>query len=640
MKTYKFIKDYVKDNLRRLKLVYPDESEDVLKEYLMSKVKDNLTDPECTLDNNYIHKQAQTSLLNVYEYMEETKPIIAGYGVLFKNQNFVTNPHVIMLQKFKKERSAKKKEMYSHDPRSYEYLQCDIEQTGIKRLMNSYYGGSGNKYSAFYNLYTAASTTSTGQSLISTAETAVEMFMCNNVKWYNYGEFLLFTTRVLSEDYSFDLETKEITDEMLHDKLLNTFKSPTEEDSKMILRVINSISYEDKLKLYYKNNLYEFLEIPKMTKMLHKIFKKVNVFRDPNHIPDEIKDDLPKLWDYLHTYVMYDYPIYNRIYRLKFEQRMCTATIDTDSNMYTVNKWINYVLDNFLDDSNIDYMEKKFIAVNTIAYLISTLLNDYALKTYSKSANLVPEFSNVLNMKNEFYYTRMILTATKKRYIGALRLREGNEIYPEKIDQKGLDYIKSSAPPKIKEFFENLVSKYILFTDNIDVSIVLRKLDEIKTIVYNSIMNGEVEFLNSASVKEPAAYKNPFEEQGLVAAFYWNWFYPDLEITFPDTVYIVKLNLCKAKELDDFKHNYPNEYAIYEKYIENSDIKSIKKRKLNIIGIPINDTRIPEWCIPYLSIDEMVNDNISKFYPILGSMNINLITTRSNTTYYSNIISF
>ena len=63
---------------------------------------------------------------------------------------------------------------------SYEYAVCDRDQ-GIEKLVaNSFYGVGGAKTSNFYNLYTAVSTTASGQSLISTTETAIENFMSNN----------------------------------------------------------------------------------------------------------------------------------------------------------------------------------------------------------------------------------------------------------------------------------------------------------------------------------------------------------------------------------------------------------------------------------------------------------------------------
>ena len=40
-------------------------------------------------------------------------------------------------------------------------------------------------------------------------------------------------------------------------------------------------------------------------------------------------------------------------------------------------------------------------------------------------------------MKNEFLFGRLFLSPVKKRYISTMRLREGKELWPEKIDIKG-----------------------------------------------------------------------------------------------------------------------------------------------------------------------------------------------------------
>ena len=61
------------------------------------------------------------------------------------------------------------------------------------------YGGSGMPASAFYNIYTAPSTTLSGQSVISTAETTFEAFLVSNFTFVDINECYFWINTVLDE---------------------------------------------------------------------------------------------------------------------------------------------------------------------------------------------------------------------------------------------------------------------------------------------------------------------------------------------------------------------------------------------------------------------------------------------------------
>lgn len=439
MPKYSVLKEYIEENINKMKLVFPDASESELKEYIESEVKKNLQNHDALLDNNYIGKTARTTMLDILQYIHDTKPVIAGYGVLFKNNDEAINPAITMLDKFGADRSALKKEMKTFPAGSYMYNKKDRGQKRKKINMNSYYGASGNDTSVYYNRYTAAATTLTGQSLISSAETGFEMFLSNNVKWYDIDDCLLFISRTVNEKYKFKLSSRPISDEELFTKLINTFEDKSNINMGIIKQVIHNLPDNDKLKVYYKNNLMEFLKIPEIHDLLKQIVNNVEEFKDPYKVPDNIKDDLNELWSLCKVYVMHDYPVYNRVNRLRYEKRENVVTIDTDSNMVTVNRWKDYMLNEIFDNSSKAKTEsdKAFIAVNIFASILTKLVNDHVLATYCDYANILPRVAPKLNLKNEYYYTRMVLTSTKKRYVGSIRLREGKEIYPEQIDLKG-----------------------------------------------------------------------------------------------------------------------------------------------------------------------------------------------------------
>ena len=90
-------------------------------------------------------------------------------------------------------------------------------------------------------------------------------------------------------------------------------------------------------------NLFEFIKIDSIRNSLLDILYKVDTFKDPNSVPSIIKDDLDDVFDVLKAWVVFNHPTYNRINRLKNEKRKCVVTIDTDSNMLNIYKFMDYL---------------------------------------------------------------------------------------------------------------------------------------------------------------------------------------------------------------------------------------------------------------------------------------------------------
>ena len=59
-----------------------------------------------------------------------------------------------------------------------------------------------------------------------------------------------------------------------------------------------------------------------------------------------------------------------------------------------------------------------------------------------------------------------------------------------------------------------------------------------------------------------------------------------------------------------------------------------------VLGLPKNIEKIPDWCIPYINYDKIVNDNTNKMKSILESLGVQIIETDSTTKRYSNIVKF
>ena len=639
---YVFLKDWKKVNRKILHQLYPEIPKKDINDFLDEIINKNLVNEKVILDNNYIKKQINTNLLDTVNWINNTDPICAGHGVLFKNQHQVTNPLALMIQKFLTSRKKFKGQLkFIKDKTSYEYQTFDRKQLSEKISANSIYGTFGNVVSFLFNMYTAPSVTGSGQSLISTTEQAFESFLANNTLFNNINECFTFLTNVLNEEYTIDSSfLRDVTVDQVFNRLVDTFYNYQDSYTELLYSYLLTLTQDQLNKIYYKNNLYEFSMHNKIISLLVLIVRNTKEFKDPNKVPESSKEYLEELWRYYKEFVLYNHSPINRIQRLKNDKRKAVLTIDTDSNFLNLNPWVEFMFKNIIYSDYRNYgrdrEELRFIAVNTMAFIITNMMQA-VLSRYTKDANIPKDFRHFINIKNEFLMSRVVLASKKKRYFSSIRLREGDEIWPEKLDVKGHDFMKSTASIETKSKFLDIIKKQILGTKDINVVNILNDIESFENEIIQSLSNGEKKYLIPMSVKELEAYADPLKMQGIRAVVTWNYFYPDMEIELPTKVDIVKMTLTEDRTLNKLKQEFPDIYKIVDKKILNNPDKRISSKGLAVIAIPRNIEKIPDWIIPFIDYDTIAYNVLNKFYPVLESLGLDTIKT-SKKEYFSNIL--
>lgn len=643
-KNHVFLKEWKETNRNLISRMYPTLKDKNINKFLDKMIDKYIEVPTGIIDNNHVHKSIQVDLLSVIDWYRNNNLIAAGYGAFFKNQDVEINPAATMLDNFLTLRKSYKKQLKNYSNDSYEYASFDRKQLIEKLAANSYYGASGAATSNFFNLYTATSTTATGQSLISTTMTAFESFMSDNVPFIDLEDCMMYINNVLNEKYKISsgfLPNKN------HDVVLERFKSKffewKDEYEYPLFKLLINLNQDELNKLYYKTNLYEFTKIPKIRNMYHSIIRNTNEFKDPNKLPKETESEIKELWAYYKQFVFYNNFAFNRIQRLKNDTRKCVVTIDTDSNMLDFSELIRFTEDYVISIDPMlqvrDFNTNAFIAVNTFCYFITEMITENLAK-YCKDSNILDRFSPRINMKNEFLFSRMILTEKKKRYMSKVLLREGND--DNKIDIKGLDFMKSNTNDTTKAYFKILAQKEILEAEDINIANVIRGTRDFQNIIEEDLKSGGKKFLTPISVKEIGAYAEPLRNQGIRGVIAWNVIYPDLEITLPEKLDIVKVKMEREDDIEELETTHPDIYRNIIRGIFRNDNEEIRKKGISIVAIPRNIDTLPEWLIPYIDYDSIINGNITKFHPILHSLGIEMVQTESKAgkSYFSNIINF
>lgn len=321
-----------------LRYNFPNLSDNEIEEAVNYSVNKRMTDTDIILDNSYKNKKMNSSLVMMAEYIMKREPIITAYGVMFKKHAEEFNPIAILMQTFMEERNIYKSKMFEYPKGSEMFEKYNLDQLLSKIDANALYGSLGNNRCIYYNLYSAATTTSQGQLSISISAMAFEAFLANNVKFRSLDEIIEFINNILKEDrVCNDNEILDRNIEVLQcfDHLMHTCGhgyAPTQEEMNIVWEIVSKLGTEDINRIFYKNNLFAFIENTSMTKAITYILQKLDTpYLNPNIAPDEIKVELESLWELIEEYVVYNYGFIDPVERLKFLPRACVTLTDTDS---------------------------------------------------------------------------------------------------------------------------------------------------------------------------------------------------------------------------------------------------------------------------------------------------------------------
>ena len=751
----KYLKKYKDRMCQAMMQANPTWNKKDVEKIVERTIEERLENPTVTLDNNYTHEQKDSTLLSVLDWSLDRKPLIAGNGTFYKNQYEALNPTREMLDEWADNRKFFKKKMFQageiYGTNSREYNDNDRKQLNEKINMNSYYGGSGAKTSAFYSKWSGPATTLTAQSVISTAEQTFEAFLADNYVFLNLTELIEWIRSILKKDFYLDDFIVRVKRQDVIQHLLSRILNKEENDEEILQNYLTDCTNDELTFLYYKNNMIEFIENHNSVKdMVTDILEKVEnydhvnekdpqwlryipskhydefknqsakkwnkfvnkeMFMDPNSPPDSIIKELDVLSECIIKYVYTEYLSFDRIYRLKNFFRNTVTVIDTDSNFLSLDILMNYLLNSVIEPDGYGRSQRhnEFVLINTITFIITKIIR-ITLDFYGKQSNIPEEYRGRFDMKNEFFDELLVIAEKKKRYITKQTLREGNYNDPPKIDTKGFDFKKATTSEYAEKVFNQLIKDYVVTPEHVDVKSLINGLRAFKKEIITSIRNGERKFLPNGNAKEFGAYKEPGREQSVRGVLTWNYLYPDNQIELPAKISLVKMNIFSEEDMEDLERTHPEIYQtimdkifndttgffvtstfippityvnpkkkewysdIPKKYqtkfkklgpfewnkwvdkVMDHEVKvadkeregyyEYKKRGLQVLAIPSN-AKIPDWAMPYIDYDTMVNTIIAPFKPVLEIFNAKfpeIGKTRNGvnrkTATVSNIIKF
>lgn len=694
----KVIKEYVQIMVDGLKHSFPSLNEDELREAINWSITKNIKNGPATLKNNYTKVQINGKVGDILNYIEKLEPIITSSGVLFKKHKEADNPLSRMIMGFLDKRSAYKKEMFKYPKGSALFEKYNLLQLLEKLNANGTYGVLGAPTSMLYNIYVAEAITRQGRSYISCSIMLFESLLSNNVGFNNLNEVITFINNVehekpnrkLLDEFILD---RNITIEECFYKLMNTADMaiwvPTDKEMSLIWDYLQGLSQEDINRIYYKNNLYTFCELPVLNDLIIKILSNIDTpFMNPNKPPKQIKDDLDTLVEIIKEYVYYPHFYLDKLDRIEYMQRDVVCVSDTDSTIISFDAWYRFILGkvynidmplkhkkfemvdiididefgdkagktmceivepeydyNFYTDEVIEVKKMiepckiiaqdslKYSIINIIAYICSDLIIDY-LNEYTKlTGSYVKGVPCRMIMKNEFYFLRALLTVNRRNYADIQLIQEGN-IIPEnsRMAIMGLPLNKTTLSDVVKKRMQQILYEDILNADTVDQINVLKKLAILEKNIFTAIMNKSVDYYKPDNIAAISNYAEPLSINGVVAAMIYNEMrdesMPAINLEERNKIIKIKLDINK-KNVHKIKDKYPDEYNKLINLLNHPTLSD----KLNTIALPL-DVAVPDWVLEFVDTQTIISDSLKNF-PLES---IGLKRMNNSSVNYSNII--
>ena len=668
-----------------LRTAHPDWDEEVLEKTLRKIYNIEVKDPKCTVVNNYRNTSIRSSLTVVISLILTNNLILGGDGCMFVQHSQKLSLLAEWIADLMKERKALKKQRDSFDKGTTEWQMYDLAQNNKKIMLNSLYGILGYMKFHLFNVNLAQATTAMGQSIISTATCHFENFISDNIKFVNVTEFVLYLMNIIhdyerltNEELKLFSRVPPVTTKQVADRLADKVGFNITEDEAMIISRIIASADEDCLKLmYYKNNLFEFLNIPFCQSINTELLNSISILRNGDIdtfdfmgeewcdtvAREDSKSILLEIIKMLKVFVLYKHQIFDRVRRTRYTNKSAVLYIDTDSNFISVVKYIMYAYS--LKNANTENKDEfTFKSVNIFTMILTMSIAE-AFESFTEARQIAPEWGKKLAMKNELYWPIIVFGTAKKRYFGQVLLQEGKFI--NGIDNQrvvaGFDFKKAGTKESVRQKCHELIDTQIILAPEIDLRNILRAVREYEAEIKVLLQEGDNSLYKQLTVHPAARYKAPLSNQGYKAVHLWNAFNPAEEMAFPAEVDLVPVTLdtgmskkkylmmrddpeafFNSKESDaavPFKKLYYEHREIFENYYRNILMSSNEYEwtmSITCIAKPRDMTNLPAWMKDIINSSKIITDVVNLINPIIDPLGPKIQKTGATTQHYTNIV--
>ena len=580
--------------------------------------------------------ETHTDLVSFYGWLKESNSIISGFGTLFKRHDQYDSIIVKMIKYLMEERTVVKKQMFSvldsnkgntKDPL---YKSLDQSQKIYKLLANSFYGAYGEKRFHCYDKKAAPAITYTDQIITTTILLSFESFLGNNPAIESEDELLKHIFHCYKEtggvnpseelgDCPFDFFKDKSIIDYLKEQCVFKWSQEFEEKVDSLIR-----TEEDKFSLLFRGKPYMFFD---SFPYVHELYISCH----------EDKDNINKLWNCLKKWVIFPWLHHNATNRVNRLKRKVAILSDTDSTFINLEPWVNYGWER-LGEGEME--QEDLLCLIDVATKLLKLYTEERLERICYALQIPEDHHWLIEFKNEFLISRMLLTEGKKHYMYINLAQEGKLINEGKgeLEIKGLAMKKSNTSKQTGEYLQNLCESRIMRGD-VDRVGLLKDIVLFEDEIKSSFSRGEVSYSSPSTMKRDVDYQNKWRIQSIRGKEAWNAIMPHASISAGEKVNLLHIRV--GKDFDLLKEHCKDTeilQRLYNIFWSVDSEEDAKKRGFNWLAVPKTHQIIPEWLRPLLNLENSVAINIAPIHPIFKTLGLRLVNTKSGNVDYTNLV--
>lgn len=641
-------------------------SKDEIRDFVEKQFQENYSKAEGQWRNIYRFESGVSSIDDILINTAKTKSILAANGTVFYNHHEVESPVYKFLNTSEQLRAHFKKLMLeavkAGDLR--EKRAHDASQYKHKERMNSVFGVQTQEGSIIANTDSASAITLQAREMISEMLWSIEKFLMGNLCISNTNELAKYLTSIMkmkfNPDYKKYLDFIPTTEDCLQrfDEMLFEMEDRIEFIHSVAygqyLNWIKDFDENERIRFYYRDNFYALVQGNKIfSDIFTRMYENPEEFYDPYGIPDSYKPDIDLIWDISKEFVFSGLLTYRRVDKYINRTRRCVLMSDTDSIMICLDETINLI--DYITGyrfENKKNLNNRFKIVNMLASILSKVC-DIMCYRLAEGCNVPEEERGRFQMKNEFFFLRMVLfTGVKKNYVTLSALQEGKMIPSENaVINTGGKLTSSNLVPEIRDRINDVIRKYILEPISINPIELWKAYLNLEQYIRNEILSGNKKFSLIAKYKGISkGYANPEGNDLLRGVTIWNRLYPEWNIASGESVYKLKTKvhteedaeryiidpIWKEKVLDLVFDKYGNHRREFQG--QNYAPYGLSSICINFLeGMP---KTIPDWLIPIIDVDNIIEMHLKPLTDLLSSVGLHQTKINSKVSKISTLINF
>lgn len=635
------LEDYKQKVFETLKTTYNGQvSDEWLKSYVNQLVDQKVQDKQLVAHCRNLYKyewQLERDPNEIPNEIEKDHLNILANGTLTENWNpasyYIITDWMDSRAVFKKKMLEAKNAGNMDDYREY-----NNKQNKVKANTNSIYGASTMQSCFISNIDMGGSITAQARNFISEQVFTIERFLAGNFVFENVNEIMTWINQIFKiKEPLFTPEALSIIDYIPTPEDCRTRFVMMTKDVVGIRKSLNKITQSTflmfemmpdwkRIAFFYANNPVELIRRNRVVyDLVNRLIENGIEFINPYEIPEGMKTDLEQLTDYMKTFAFATVINYNRVEKYKTRKRKCCVVGDTDSTMPSLYEIVLNTLKIYGKENLMDDMTVQIRMTMIFVSLVTTLLDECCHNYVECCNSFHPEDRFFMYMKNEFFFPIILLFPVKKNYIGIQTIQEGKMI-PEdaQLAITGRALGSSGLNEYVSSHIISLLQNMVLKAEKYDPVNILHGVHEIEDHIAQSINEGDKNFGVFARYNGINNIKDPERTAAARSSVIWNLLYPEDYIVPGDAVYMFDTTLMYETDLDriDPKFNDIKEKIRKNVFRVNSLNMDFSNFGLKSFAIPANgNTKVlPEWIIPFINIDSMIQKHLQPITSLYSSL--------------------